>query len=86
MLRKFLYIIPIGLIWFISCKKTLDINTDPNNPTTISISKLLPAAVQNLGNALAIGNGTYGGLSQILSVYTHQMSTREEPDVYGVTG
>ncbi|MEO7801708.1 MAG: SusD/RagB family nutrient-binding outer membrane lipoprotein [Ginsengibacter sp.] len=86
MLRKFLYILPIGLIGFISCKKTLDINTDPNNPTTISISKLLPAAVQNLGNALAIGNGTYGGLSQILSVYTHQMSTREEPDVYGVTG
>jgi hypothetical protein len=64
----------------------LNINTDPNNPTSISIAKLLPAAEAALGNALTIGNGTYGGLSQVLSVYTHQMSTREEADVYGANG
>ncbi|HEX3167799.1 MAG TPA: SusD/RagB family nutrient-binding outer membrane lipoprotein, partial [Chitinophagaceae bacterium] len=27
-----------------------------------------------------------GGLSEILAVYTHQMSTREGPDKYGITG
>lgn len=86
MLRKFLYLFPLGFITLMSCKKTLDINTDPNNPVSISITKLLPAAELSLGNALSIGNGTYGGLSQVLSVYMHQMSTREQPDVYGSTG
>ena len=87
MLRKLLYILPVtGLIMLASCKKTLDINTDPNNPTTLDVSNLLPAAQKSIGDALAIGNGNYGGLSQLLSVYTHQMSTREEADKYGVTG
>ena len=86
MIRKLIYLIPIGIIALTSCKKTLNINTDPNNPTSISIAKLLPAAESALGNALTIGNGTYGGLSQVLSVYTHQMSTREEADVYGANG
>jgi hypothetical protein len=87
MLRKLIYILPVtGLVMLASCKKTLDINTDPNNPTTLAVSNLLPAAQKSLGDALAIGNGNYGGLSQILSVYTHQMSTREEADQYGATG
>lgn len=83
--RKLLYL-SIGLITFASCRKTLNINTDPNNPTTISIAKLLPAAELSLGNSLTGGNGTYGGLSQYLSVYTHQKTTREEADAYGVKG
>ncbi len=86
MLRKFLYLFPLGCIVLVSCKKTLDINTDPNNPVSISITKLLPATELSLGNALTIGNGTYGGLSQVLSAYTHQMSTREAQDIYGSTG
>jgi hypothetical protein len=70
-----------------SCRKGfLDINTDPNNPTSIEVSKLLPTAQRNLGDALAIGGGNNGGLSQLLAVYTHQLSTREEADQYGVTG
>ena len=84
MLRKLLYI-SIG-VSLLSCKKTLNINTDPNNPTSVSIAKLLPAAEVSLGNSLTIGNGTYGGLSQYLSVYTHQMTTREEADIYGAKG
>lgn len=45
MLRKLLYILPVtGLIMLASCKKTLDINTDPNNPTALDVSNLLPAA------------------------------------------
>src|SRR5687767_3644669 len=87
MLRKLLYLLPVtGLLVLGSCKKTLDINVDPNNPTALSISNILPAAERALGDALSFGNGNYGGLSQVLSVYTHQMSTREEPDQYGATG
>lgn len=66
----------------ISCKKYLDINTDPNNPTNIEVSKLLPSAERAVGDGLSMGSAT-GGLSQVLAVYMHQMSTREEPDQYG---
>lgn len=85
MIRKLKYItlIVIGLT---SCKKQLDINTDPNNPTTVANSKLLPTVEIALGNSLSYGNGTKGGFTQILGVYTHQLSTREDPDQYGARG
>src|SRR5690606_15124613 len=84
MIRKILFIVMV--LFTVSCTKDfLDINTDPNNPTAIEVSKLLPRAQRTLGDALALGEDN-GGLSQILSVYTHQMSTREEPDQYGATG
>src|SRR4051812_14340184 len=83
---KFAYWIPLVILLFGSCKKFLDINTDPNNPTTVDPSKLLPTAERNLGDALAIGGGNNGGLLTFLGGYMHQMSTREEADQYGVTG
>ncbi|MES1225506.1 MAG: SusD/RagB family nutrient-binding outer membrane lipoprotein, partial [Bacteroidota bacterium] len=87
MLRKIKYTIPlVFIIMAVSCKKTLDINTDPNNPTTIAVSKLLTAAEQSLGVGLAIGGGNTGGLSQDLEVYTHQLTQRANPDQYGVQG
>ena len=88
MVRTVKYLIPVlAALAVVSCKKGfLDINTDPNNPTSIEVSKLLPTAERNLGDALAIGGGNNGGLSQLLAVYTHQLSTREEADQYGVTG
>jgi len=73
-------------VLFVSCKKYLDINKDPNNPLQVEVSKLLPTAESSLGSALSIGNGNAGGLSQILEVYTHQMSTRESQDQYNYTG
>src|SRR5687767_1573265 len=88
MVRIVRYMIPVlAVVLVASCKKDfLDINTDPNNPTSIDVSKLLPTAQRNLGDALALGGGNNGGLSQILSVYSHQISTREEADQYGATG
>ena len=68
-----------------SCKKMLDINTDPNNPTSIEISKLLPTTQRTLGDALSMDENN-GGLSNGLAVYTHQMTTREEADKYNLTG
>jgi hypothetical protein len=79
-------LLPVCLVLFASCKKYLDINRDPNNPLKVEVSKLLPTAENSLGNALAIGNGSIGGLSQILAVYVHHMSTRESQDQYAYTG
>lgn len=87
MSRKLLYFIPLfASVISLSCKKGfLDINTDPNNPTTIESSKLLPTTQRTLGDALAMDENN-GGLSNVLAVYSHQMSTREEADKYGMTG
>ncbi len=87
MLRKIKYLIPlVGLIALLSCSKGfLDINTDPNNPTSIEVSKILPTTERTLGDALSLDENN-GGLSNVLAVYVHQMSTREEADKYGMTG
>src|SRR5688572_14269443 len=85
MTRKIKLLIPLVALLAVSCKKFLDINTDPNNPTAIEVSKLLPTTQRTLGDALSMDEQN-GGLSEILAVYTHQMTTREEADKYGITG
>ncbi len=87
MLRKLKYFVPlVAVVSVLSCKKGyLDINTDPNNPTTIEVSKILPTTQRTLGDALSLDENN-GGLSNVLAVYSHQMSTREEADKYGMTG
>ncbi|MBX3254953.1 MAG: SusD/RagB family nutrient-binding outer membrane lipoprotein [Chitinophagaceae bacterium] len=79
---KYFLIAIAGLFLISSCKKQLDVNTDPNRPVDVPLSTLLVTAQVGLGNSLAIGTG----LSQDLAVYTHQMSTREDANEYGVTG
>lgn len=77
---------PLLVLFTASCTKDfLDINKDPNNPTSIEVSKLLPTTQRTLGDALSLDENN-GGLSEVLAVYTHQMSTREEADKYGITG
>ncbi len=87
MLRKIKNLIPlVALITASSCEKNfLDINTDPNNPTAVEVSKILPTTQRTLGDALSLDENN-GGLSNVLAVYAHQMSTREEADKYGMTG
>ncbi len=55
---KWKYILPAAIL-FASCKKSLNINTDPNNPnpSIISEKQLLPTAEKRLGDALSIDNG-----------------------------
>lgn len=86
MLRKYLFILSATILLASCTKKFLDINTDPNNPSSVEVSLLLTAAERNLGDALALGGGDNGGLTEILSVYMHQIATREDPDQYGATG
>src|SRR5688572_16229345 len=87
MIRKLKYFIPlVALVVSLSCSKDfLDVNTDPNNPTSIEVSKILPTTQRTLGDALSMDENN-GGLSSVLSAYVHQMTTREEADKYGMTG
>ena len=85
MIRKLIYIIPV-VILLTACKKQLDINTDPNNPTSLAPSKLLPYSEKNLGESFSFGDGTVGGLTHLLSTYMHQTVVKEDPDQYGATG
>lgn len=84
MLRKLKYIITLAAVVVIgSCtKSTFDINSDPNNPTSLSAKVLLPQIIKNMGDASSISNG----MSDVFEVYVHRMSVREAPNAYGVTG
>ena len=73
------------------CNKYFDINTDPNNPSTMSANKMLPYAQISAAYSVAVGSRStsaenYTGIGDLLSVYVHQMTVREDPDKYGATG
>ena len=67
MLHKIKFLIPLVAFLGVSCKKFLDVNTDPNNPVTVEVSKLLPTTQRTLGDALSMDEQN-GGLSEILAV------------------
>ncbi|HEV7382650.1 MAG TPA: SusD/RagB family nutrient-binding outer membrane lipoprotein, partial [Dyadobacter sp.] len=85
MKKSIIYIVAILFMASGCTKDFLDINTDPNNPTDISVNQLLPSAERGLASVLGYTNDSRGarGISTVLSVYTHQLSTREAPDQYG---
>ncbi|RBL93190.1 SusD/RagB family nutrient-binding outer membrane lipoprotein [Chitinophaga flava] len=86
---KFRYIILGMLVTSTACTKGfLDINKDPNNPAKVSLSQLLPATEMGLASSLGFTNDNSGarGLTEVLAVYTHQVTVREDPDKYGATG
>lgn len=87
-IRKNIFLLTALLLIFNSCKKDfLDINTDPINPTQVEISTLLPRAEQYVAFTMGFSRGDVEvGLSEILSVYTHQVVVREDPDQYGGSG
>lgn len=64
---------------FISCSDFLDVNTDKDNPTVAPLTLLLTNTQVGLGRVTDYND--YSG--NILGVYTHQMSAREEYDQYG---
>jgi hypothetical protein len=86
MTQKFKYIMLAGLmITSVSCKKALNINTDPYAPTAAPVNKLLPTAELYLGISQSISPSN-GGISEVLEVYTHRLIVREDPDQYGASG
>ncbi|MBC9931360.1 SusD/RagB family nutrient-binding outer membrane lipoprotein [Chitinophaga qingshengii] len=88
-MKRLSSIILIALVVVTGCTKGfLDINKDPNNPAKGSLPLLLTGAEQGLSYDLGFTNAARGalGLTEVLSVYTHQIVVREDPDQYGSTG
>lgn len=80
-LKKIFYILGSTLLLTTSCTKDyLDINKDPNKPTTAELSKLLSGAEQNI--ALSFASGDYIGSS--LPSYIGYLTSREV-DNYSLT-
>lgn len=66
-------------ILFLSCNNYLDVDTDTDNPTDVSLALLLTNSQVDLNKITDFQD--YSG--DILQVYTHQMTVREEQDQYG---
>lgn len=66
------------------CEKNwLDINTDPNNPTTVKVSQLLPSTQVNM--AYAFGNDI-GGLNSHAATVMHHFTQRGGMNDYNILG
>ncbi|MCW3462717.1 SusD/RagB family nutrient-binding outer membrane lipoprotein [Chitinophaga nivalis] len=77
------------LIITVSCTKNfLDINTDPNYAAKTAENRLLTSSEQGLSYALGFTNDNRGarGLTEVLSVYMHQVTVREDQDQYSSDG
>lgn len=69
---------------FSSCSDYLDVDKDTDNPTTASLNYLLTSIETGIGEIGDYGIPTRGGSGTALSTYTHQMTSREEEDQYGL--
>lgn len=65
---------------FISCTDYLDVDKDTDSPTIAPLNYLLT----NVETTVALIGDFNNGTGDILSTYTHQMTSREEEDQYGV--
>jgi len=82
-MAKYYKILLAILILITGCTKDfLDINKDPNYPTSAPLNQLLTNVEVDLASSLSIRYG----LSNFAAVYMHQITMREDPDQYGVTG
>ncbi|MDR1436809.1 MAG: SusD/RagB family nutrient-binding outer membrane lipoprotein [Candidatus Symbiothrix sp.] len=72
----------------LGCNDYLNINTDPNKPTTMSVGKLLPYAQISVAYSVAPGarGNEYSGIGDLLNVYGHQITVREDADKYASSG
>lgn len=77
---KLLYTLTTTLIVCTSCSKYLDINDNPNKPTTAELNKVLTGAEYDI--AMSFAAGSYIGSS--LPSYVFHLSSREV-DNYGIT-
>jgi hypothetical protein len=74
-------IVLLGLtMTFLSCSDFIDVDKDTDNPTIAPLSLLLTNTQVDLNNVTDYQFYT----GTVLSVYTHQMTTREEYDQYGL--
>lgn len=80
---KFLFLfILLNFISITSCDDYLDINDDPNNPVDADISNMMPYSQAVVFGSLGMGRA---GISELVSVYAHQIVQRGDHDDYKIT-
>lgn len=85
-IRKYIVAMSLGLIavFFSGCENWLDINTDPNYPTTVPLNQLLPTVQVDVAGAVGMSTG---GISGFGSLYMHQTVQRgTSQNDYGFKG
>ncbi|MCF8361471.1 MAG: SusD/RagB family nutrient-binding outer membrane lipoprotein [Prolixibacteraceae bacterium] len=82
-MKKLIPIITLITLMLSSCEGWLDVNTDPNNPSEFKVEKSLPVINQDIGDIMSYD---FMSLGYITAVYTHQLTSRESIDQYGITG
>jgi uncharacterized protein YjlB len=83
LMKRALFIFSSIIILLTSCEKWLDVNVNPNSPADVELNQILPGVFFDIGDDLGLG---YNRLGYVTGVYTHQLTTRESYDQYGVTG
>ena len=78
--NKVIVVLSLFSTFFLSCSNYLDVDKDTDYPTTAPLNFLLTNA--QVGTALVgdFNNNT----GRLLSTYTHQMTSTEEEDQYGI--
>jgi len=74
-----MFAVALVSLLFYNCSDYLDVNTDPNNPTTAPLDQLLTDTERNFN--LITEFRLY--MAEELSAYVHQFTFREEQDQYG---
>lgn len=69
---------------FSSCSDYLDVDTDTDNPTVAPLNYLLTNIETSIGEIGDFSIPTRSGTGLALSTYTHQMTSREDEDQYGL--
>lgn len=69
----------LAIVLVSSCSDFLDINEDPNNPTTARLIELMPSVQVNMAGLF---NGSSGGLGNYTSLYTHHTTQRGQQESY----
>ncbi len=72
-------IVLFSSLLFLSCNDYMDVNTDTDNPSTAPLNFLLTGIQVELNKTTNFLNES----GNVLQVYTHQMTAREEQDQYG---
>ncbi len=84
-MKKYILILFVGLISFVSCENFLDVNDDPNFPTDVPVKLVLPAAQNAIAEALGDDMYNFGA---IFSQYLEQAPEAMQYDIlceYNVT-
>jgi hypothetical protein len=78
--NKSIVVLSLCSTFFLSCSNYLDVDKDTDYPTTAPLNLLLT----NVEKSTALIGDFNNNTGRLLSTYTHQMTSREEEDQYGI--